>query len=131
MDTPTAAVNAVTSIWEQLTNAPSHLLLLVVLIFFGMLIKKSPTPNWVIPWALILLGAVGYPMLASPTHINPSFPNPSLVLGIYGGLLGVGAMLAHGLLKKLAWFQRIELAFVNSFRDEDQKETGLEQEKKT
>lgn len=114
-------VKLASSIWEQLIHAPSHLLLLVVLIVIGILIKKSPTPNWTIPWLLVTIGAVGYPFLASPTNIDPSFPNPTMVLHIYGGLLGIGAIVAHTFLRKVAWFQTVERGIINAFREDEDK----------
>lgn len=117
MDEANSAIKVVNSLWEQLTHAPSHLLSLVVLIFLGMLVKKSPTPNWTIPWLLIAVGVVVYPLLASPANIDPSFPRPEFVLRLYGGLLGVGAIVGHGILKRFAWFQRIETAFTSSYEE--------------
>lgn len=112
-------VKIASSIWEQLIHAPAHLLLLVVLMFLGMIIKKSPLPNYWIPWFIVVAGVVTYPFLASPQNVDPSYPNPTFVLHIYGGLLGIGAIIAHVFLRKLKWFAAIERAFVNSFRDDE------------
>ena len=124
------AVKVFESLWQQFTHAPSHTLLLGVLIVFGILIKKSPTPNWTIPWLLIFVGAMGYPFLASPANINPTFPRPDLVLRIYGGGLGVGAIVAHNLLRRFAWFRSFEYSIVNAFRDEDEKVAVPQQQPK-
>lgn len=123
MEETNNAVKVVNSIWEQLTHAPSHLLLLGVLLFLGMLIKKSPLPNWSIPWILAGVGAVVYPFIASPTNMDPSFRHGAecWVLALYGFMLGIGSIVVHKLLRKFAWFQRVELALVNAYRDEEDK----------
>lgn len=110
-----APLKLFTSLWEQLTHAPSHLLVLVGLLAVGMLLKKSPVPNRCIPWVLVTLGAGGYPFFASPGNVDPSFPHPGLVLVVYGGLLAVGSVIAHATLKKLAWFRKAEDAMVKSY----------------
>lgn len=119
MENASDAAKIASSLWEQLINAPAHLLLLVVLMFLGMIIKKSPLPNYWIPWFIVAAGVVTYPFLASPQNVDPSYPNPTFVLHIYGGLLGGGAIVAHVLLRKFEWFCSIERAFVNSFRDDE------------
>ena len=121
MEKTEAAAKVASSVWEQLIHAPSHLLLLVVLLALGVLIKKSPTPNWLIPWLLVTVGSVGYPFLASPGNVDPSFPNPALVLRIYGGLLGIGAIVAHIFLKKVPLYVSIENGIVNAFREDEDK----------
>lgn len=116
-----AAAKVASSIWEQLIHAPSHLLLLLVLLLFGILIKKSPTPNWLIPWVLIGIGAFGYPFLTTASNVDPAFPNPILVLRLYGGLLGIGAIVSHKFLRKSEIFCSIEGSIVNAFRDDEEK----------
>lgn len=127
METPTAALNIVTSLWDQLINAPSHLLLLIVLLMVGMMMKKSPLPNWLIPWVLVLSGVFLYPMIASPMNMAPSFREGSerQVLSLYGALIGAGSVGCHRLLRRFKWFCTFEAAFVNAFREPSEKETGI------
>ncbi len=112
-------VQGIESLWAQLTHAPSHLLLLLALLPFGILIKRSPIPNGFIPWVLIGVGAVVYPLFTSAKNISPEFENPKLILAIYGGLLGVGAMVLHRVLERLPLFKRFEKAIVQPFRTGD------------
>lgn len=109
------------SIWDQFTHAPAHLLLLLVMLTIGILIKKSPTPNWLIPWILIILGAFGYPLLASAKNIDPSYPNPDFVLRLYGGMLGIASIVVHMQLRRFEWWCKIEYAIVNAGREEEDK----------
>lgn len=128
MDDANSAVKVVNSLWEQLTHAPSHLLLLLALLFLGMLIKKSPLPNWTIPWLLAIVGAIVYPLIASPTNMDPSFREGAevKVLALYGFLLGIGTVVFHRWVRQFKWFQRIEAAFTGSY--EEPKENLLDSE---
>lgn len=108
-----------TSLWAQVESAPSHVLLFLALIPFGILIKRSPLPNWLIPWVLVLVGTIVYPLLASPKNISPDIQHPYLVLGIFGFLLGVAALISHVVLEKAAWFRRVERALIAPFKTGD------------
>lgn len=106
-----APIKVFNSLWDQLTNAPSHLLALVGLIALGILIKRSSIPNNLIPWLLVIAGAGGYPFLASPKNIDPSFQHPMVVLCIYGGLLALASVGVHMfVLSKFKWFRKFERA---------------------
>lgn len=115
MNEANEAVKVAESLWQQLIHAPSHLLWLLALLVIGVMWKASPFSNRLIPFALIVIGAVGYPFLTSPRNVDPSFPHPGFVLSIYGALLGFGTIITHILLKRSAKFCAIEDAIVNTF----------------
>ena len=49
---------------EQLVSVSPRIALVLVLCVVGYWLKRSPFPNWMIPWVLILLGAIAYPVMA-------------------------------------------------------------------
>jgi hypothetical protein len=109
----------ISSIFEQVKAAPAHLLLILVLFVLGAFLKASPITNRAIPYILIGLGTVLYPLLASPGNVDPSFRFPSLVLALYGLLLGVGAIVLHMIAKRSEKFRQLEAGFVNAFKRDE------------
>jgi hypothetical protein len=94
-------VKIVTEVWNRITGMPSHLLLILVLNVIGVLMKLIPQiPNRLIPVLLIVLSTVFYPALVTPGTVNPEFRNPTVVLAIYGFLIGAMAWVAHLLVWK-------------------------------
>jgi hypothetical protein len=103
METIDPILNTISSLWDRITSAPIHLLLILALNALGVLLKRVPQiPNHVIPLILIGLATVGYPLLAGPGTVNPESRHPQVVLGIFGFLLGFGAWLLHLFLLKHA-----------------------------
>ncbi len=49
---------------DQLLAVSPRIALVLVLCVVGYWLKRSPLPNWIIPWALIVLGALAYPIIA-------------------------------------------------------------------
>ena len=62
----------------------------------GMALKKSPVANWLIPWALIALGAIVFPWISDYSKINFQCRNPMVLNSIYGATIGGLAVGLHG-----------------------------------
>lgn len=102
MDNIADVTNTVSGVWNQITAAPVHLLLILVLNVVGYALKWTPLLNnkW-IPCIILALGSILYPLLVSPTlQQHQQFAHPWLVLVIYGFLLGAMALVLHRYLLK-------------------------------
>ena len=105
----------VSSIWDQIQSAPSHLLLIAVLFVIGLFLKGSPIKNGLIPYVLFALGTVVYPLLVSPTNVRPEMQSPRLVLALYGLMLAAITIGLHAFASRSEKFCEWEDSFVNSF----------------
>lgn len=98
---PTGADQLVTiigAVWTQITSAPAHLLLVLILNVLGYALKKSPViPNQYIPIGVLVAGTFGYPLMVSPGSVDPAYPHPQFILHMYGFLLGALALIVHRL----------------------------------
>lgn len=80
---------------------PISILLVVALNFVGWSMKRAGfIPNKLIPSVLMGLGSLIYVLIGDTGSIGPQVRNPSVILALYGLLLGVMAWLAHGLVWK-------------------------------
>lgn len=96
MDTIDPILKLIAGLWDRITHAPMHLLLIVVLNVVGVMLKRIPqVPNRTIPLILITLATLAYPQLASPGDVSPDVRHPVVVLGMFGFLLGFGAWMLH------------------------------------
>lgn len=102
MENATDIINTLSGVWNQITSAPAHLLLVLLLNVIGLALKKAPfIRNEWIPCIVLTLGTVLYPLLVSPTlEQHQQFRHPLLVLVIYGFLLGAMALVLHRMLLK-------------------------------
>lgn len=73
---------------ENLTQLSPPVALAVALYFVGAAIKKSPWSDWLIPFALPLLGAVLYPFIAETANVSYSVKNPTAFNAIIGVSIG-------------------------------------------
>lgn len=96
METIEPVITLITSLWDRVTHAPAHLLLMLVLNIIGAVLKRIPeVSNRVIPLWLMALGTLGYSLMASPGSVSPDVRNPWLVLAMFGFVLGFGAWMLH------------------------------------
>jgi hypothetical protein len=102
MDNIESVTNTFSGVWGQITGAPAHLLLALLLNVIGYMLKRTPiVKNDWIPWIIILLGTALYPLLVSPTlEQYQKYSHPWLILMIYGFLLGTMALVLHRILLK-------------------------------
>lgn len=88
-------VEGIQGVWDRIVSMPGHLLLVLVLNVLGFVLKHTPVPNRFIPLVIIIVGTVVHPAIASPGTVGPDFRNPTMVLALYGFLLGALAWTLH------------------------------------
>ena len=116
----------ITSLFNQVQAAPSHLLCILALFALGIFLKRSPIPNILIPWILIGLGTVLYPALVSARNIDNTIEEAWIVLALFGSLLGAGAIALHVVAKKSEKYRTFEAGLMNAFRSDDQQKENNE-----
>lgn len=90
-----------TGVINYLQAAPAVVLVVVALNLLGLVLKKTPLPNVLIPWVLIAVGILLTTMLAP----LPEGRNPVLRLAVLGFLFACLAWLFHAaLLRRLERF---------------------------
>lgn len=100
MENITEVTNTFSGVWNQITSAPVHLLLALLLNVVGYMLKRTPkVRNEWIPWIIVALGTLLYPLLVSPTlEQHQQYNHPWLIIAIFGFLLGVMALVLHRLI---------------------------------
>lgn len=86
-------------ITDLLQSSPPVALALVLNVV-GLALKKTPLPNWIIPVALPVLGALLYPYIAETGKVNFECRNPEILLGVYGALIGSGSVGLNQMLRQ-------------------------------
>lgn len=72
---------------ESILQLSPTVALVVALNIFGTALKKSPISNWLIPYLLLLAGAIVYPLIADP-KLYVTVTNPLALKTIHGFLIG-------------------------------------------
>lgn len=77
---------------DQLTAVSPRFALVLALCVIGFWLKRSPVPNWVIPWVLVLLGGVVFPIIAEVKNddYTASLIVYNVLIGILMGAASVG-----------------------------------------
>lgn len=72
--------------------------LAAVLNIVGFALKKSPSPDWLIPIIIMMLGGVAFPFIADYSKITYECKNPQVLMAIFGvGIGGVSVGLHQGM----------------------------------
>lgn len=82
-----------TSSINELLELSPPVMLALLLNIVGALLKKSPVPNWIIPWCLIVMGGVLFPFVAEQQTVVYNSYNPTVYTVIIGCCIG-GASVA-------------------------------------
>lgn len=61
----------------------------------GLLLKRSPVQNWVIPWVALGLGVVLYPLIGDPSQVPWNVRSPLAHSLVLGGLIGWASVGGH------------------------------------
>lgn len=77
---------------DQLLAVSPRIALVLVLCVIGFLMKRSPLPNWLIPWILLILGGAGYTVMADvkDEDYTAKLIFYNVVLGMLLGAASVG-----------------------------------------
>lgn len=74
---------------EQLTTQSPKVILALVLCVIGWRLKKSPCPNWIIPFVLMIAGGTAYPFIARAHDVD--YTSALVLTNVLIGLLIGGA----------------------------------------
>lgn len=78
---------------DQILQMSPPVALCIVLNVIGFLLKKAPNvANWVIPFVLVVLGTILYPLIADAGKVGFACKNPMIVLALYGFLIGAASV---------------------------------------
>ena len=77
---------------ENLTQLSPPMALAVALWFFGYGLKRSPMPDWLIPFVLPVVGAALFPFVAETASVSYSVKSPALFNAIIGFCIGGAAV---------------------------------------
>lgn len=80
---------------NELLQLSPPIALALLLNLVGIALKKSPIANWLIPPALILLGASVFPFISDYSKLSFECRNPMMLNAIYGGTIGGLAVGLH------------------------------------
>lgn len=75
---------------NELLEVAPPVVLAVALNILGLVLKKSPIANWLIPILLPVTGAVVYPFISMPIHYQ--VPSPTVLMCVYGFIIGSGSV---------------------------------------
>jgi hypothetical protein len=76
---------------ENVTQLSPPALLAVALYGLGFVLKKSPMPDWLIPFVLPCVGAVLFPFIADTASVSYTVKSPAAWSAIVGFVIGMGA----------------------------------------
>jgi len=76
-------------------------LLSLTLFFIGMILKRSPISDWMIPLILAVLGGLIFPYIAETGKLNYQVRNPFLLHSLFGVALGAVPTWAKESLKQI------------------------------
>lgn len=86
--------------FDTIMHMSPPVLLSLALNAVGIFLKKSPIPDWLIPFALIAIGAITYPLIADTGDVNPKVHNPVIYLAVIGSLIGGASVGANQALRQ-------------------------------
>jgi hypothetical protein len=69
---------------ENVTQLSPPALLAVALYGLGFVLKKSPMPDWLIPFVLPCVGAVLFPFIADTASVSYTVKSPAACAGLSG-----------------------------------------------
>lgn len=78
---------------SQITQLSPPMALAVALWFVGVGLKRSPMPDWLIPFVLPALGAIAFPLIADTSEVNFNVKSPAAFHAVIGFCIG-GASVA-------------------------------------
>lgn len=78
---------------ENVTQLSPPALLAVALYGLGFVLKKSPMPDWLIPFVLPCVGAIVFPFIADVSEVNFNVKSPAAFQAVIGFCIG-GASVA-------------------------------------
>jgi Phage holin family Hol44, in holin superfamily V len=85
---------------ENVTQLSPPALLAVGLWFLGSGLKKSPMPDWLIPFVLPCVGAALFPFIADTTSVSYSVKSPTAFNAIVGFCIGGAAVAMNEAVKQ-------------------------------
>lgn len=66
--------------------------------------RRTPKiPNWMVPWLIMLLGAITYPAITHRQEMIFTVPYPIVAQAITGLLIGFAAIGSHRLFEQTMW----------------------------
>lgn len=73
---------------SQLSELSPPILLALALNLLGAFLKKSPIQDWLIPFVLIVAGAIVYPTIAEVGKVSFDVSNPVMFNAVIGAVIG-------------------------------------------
>lgn len=86
--------------YSDIATLSPPLLLALVLNGVGVFLKRSPINDWIIPFILILLGAIIYPFIADVAEVAQGTRNATAYRVVVGAAIGVISVGVHATLKQ-------------------------------
>jgi hypothetical protein len=80
---------------EEILELSPPVALTVALNLVGVFLKKSPINDWLIPFILMVLGAVVYPFICETAKVSYQVTYPVILNAIYGLCIGGLAVGIH------------------------------------
>ena len=77
---------------DQITQLSPPVALAAALWFLGAFLKRSPVPDWLIPFLLPLVGAIAFPFIADTSEVNFNVRSPAMFHAILGFCIGGAAV---------------------------------------
>ena len=83
-------------VWSDIATLSPCALLAMLLMGLGVVLKRSPVEDWLIPFILIGLGALLYPFIADVTEIARGVKHPGIYRVVVGATIGTVSVGTHG-----------------------------------
>lgn len=77
---------------DQITQLSPPVALAAALWVLGSILKRSPVPDWLIPFFLPLAGAVAFPFIADVSEVNFNVKSPAAFQAVIGFCIGGAAV---------------------------------------
>lgn len=87
---------------ENVTQLSPPALLAVALYGLGFVLKKSPMPDWLIPFVLPCVGAIVFPFISDTSSIGYAVKSPTTWSVISGFVIGMGSTWINEATKQFA-----------------------------
>lgn len=78
---------------DQITQLSPPVALAAALWVLGVGLKRSPVPDWLIPFLLPIAGAIAFPFIADTSEVNFNVKSPAMFHAVIGFCIG-GASVA-------------------------------------